>query len=113
MCHHDIYSHSSFSSLLVALISFLHKIKIGYVNGEQTQTDAQSVAEQWGLDYRFWAFTWLITSFVAFVIGLVFARDARVLNWNKQSNADITAATASATQQGTTAANTSYVAYLA
>ncbi len=85
----------------------------GYVNGEEMQSDAHSVAEKWGFDYRFWAMTWLITSFVAFVIGIVFARDARVLNWNKQSNADITASTTATTTQQTSEANASYVAYLA
>jgi hypothetical protein len=84
----------------------------GYVNGEEMQSDAHSVAEKWGFDYRFWAFMWLIMSFVAFVIGVVFARDARALSWNKQSSTDIDAATTTATQQGS-AASTSYVAYLA
>jgi hypothetical protein len=84
----------------------------GYVNGEVVQSDAYSVAEKWGLDYRFWAMMWLITSFVAFVVGIVFARDARALNWNKQTNADVTASTVAATHQSSEA-NTSYVAYLA
>ena len=61
-----------------------------YADGSDTMTDAHSVAEKWGFDYRFWAILWLITSFVATVIGVVFARDARELPfWEKKQNNNI------------------------
>jgi hypothetical protein len=56
----------------------------GYVNGQAMSSDAHSVAEFWGADYRFWAMLWLIMSFVATFIGIMFARDAR--EWINPSN---------------------------
>jgi Peptidase M50B-like len=83
----------------------------GYVNGELVQSDAHNVAEKWGFDYRFWAMVWLIMSFVAFVIGIVFARDARVLTWNKPATADAESSTI-ATIQDPTSSNAAYSAYV-
>ena len=86
----------------------------GYVNGELVQSDAHSVAERWGFDYRFWAMVWLIMSFVAFVIGIVFARDARVLtSWTKpgSSTTDVEGSTI-ATNQDPTTSNAPYSAYV-
>ena len=58
-----------------------------YADGSDTMTDAHSVAEKWGFDYRFWAVLWLVTSFVATVFGIVFARNARELPfWDKTHN---------------------------
>jgi hypothetical protein len=50
------------------------------VGGEHTtSTDAHSVADGWGGDYRTWAWTWLIMSFVLTVLGVLFSIDARQL----------------------------------
>ena len=46
-------------------------------------SDAHTVAEKWGLNYRFWAWLWLCMSFVLTVVGIVFARDARETSWRK------------------------------
>jgi Peptidase M50B-like len=84
----------------------------GYVNGELVQSDAHNVAEKWGMDYRFWALIWLIMSFVAFVIGIVFARDARVLTWNKPATTTDAEGSTIATTQDTTPSNAPYSAYV-
>ena len=71
-----------------------------YADGSDTMTDAHSVAEKWGFDYRFWAILWLVTSFVATVVGIVFARDARELPfWEKPitTNDNTTVSTQSGT----------------
>jgi Peptidase M50B-like len=52
-------------------------------DGEEVNTDAHSVAEKWGGDYRLWAITWMIMSLVATAIGIVFARDAGELKWTR------------------------------
>lgn len=66
----------------------------GYVNGQAMNSDAHSVADNWGLNYRFWAAFWLILSIVSTVIGIVFAWDARELSWNNnQSTGNYTATT--------------------
>ena len=58
-----------------------------YADGSDTMTDAHSVAEKWGFDYRFWAVLWLVTSFAATAAGIVFARDAHELPfWDKKTS---------------------------
>jgi hypothetical protein len=47
-------------------------------------TDAQAVAEYWGMDYKFWATIWLIFAVVMTLVGLIFARDARNLTNSSQ-----------------------------
>jgi Peptidase M50B-like len=80
-----------------------------YADGSDTMTDAHSVAEKWGFDYRFWALLWLVTSFVATVVGIVFARDARELPFWSTKQTTIDSSTASV-QSGTAAM--SYNAHL-
>jgi hypothetical protein len=81
-----------------------------YADGSDTMTDAHSVAEKWGFDYRFWAILWLLTSFVATVIGIVFARDARELPfWEKRYD---TGSVVAPSVQNTSPVS-SYNAYLA
>jgi len=49
-----------------------------YVGGEVvTTSDAHTVSDKWGLDYRFWAHLWLWTSLALTVAGIIFAFDAR------------------------------------
>ncbi|KAG7371852.1 peptidase M50B family protein [Nitzschia inconspicua] len=49
-----------------------------YVGGEEvTNSDAHTVAEKWGMDYRFWAILWLVFSFVMTAVGIIFAFNAR------------------------------------
>jgi len=49
----------------------------GYVNGQEYSTDAHTVSNYWGGDYRTWATLWLIFGFVMTFVGLIFARDAK------------------------------------
>lgn len=49
----------------------------GYVGGELMNTDAHTVAEYWGNDYRFWATLWFIFAIVMTLIGIFGAVDAR------------------------------------
>jgi hypothetical protein len=59
------------------------------IGGEEvTSSDAHTVAEKWGMDYRFWAILWLCMSFVLTVAGIVFARDARETLWMKGRTQD-------------------------
>jgi Peptidase M50B-like len=55
----------------------------GYVGGELQYTDAHTVSEYWGNDYRFWATIWLVYAIVMTLIGLIFAKDAKELSRNK------------------------------
>jgi Peptidase M50B-like len=71
-------------------------------DGEQISTDAQSVAEKWGFNYRFWAVLWLILSLAATAIGIVCARDARERHWSNHK-AETTLATAAAAPSPVTA----------
>jgi hypothetical protein len=49
-----------------------------YVGGEiVTTSDAHTVAEYWGLHYRFWAMLWFVLSMVLTAIGIIFAFNAR------------------------------------
>jgi hypothetical protein len=49
-----------------------------YVGGEVvTTSDAHTVAEKWGLDYRFWAILWLAMSIASALFAIVFAFNAR------------------------------------
>lgn len=55
-----------------------------YVGGEVfSSSDAHTVAEKWGMDYRFWAFLWLWMSVALAAIGICFAFDARQTKWFK------------------------------
>jgi hypothetical protein len=90
----------------------LSLIVVGYVNGQEMQSDAHSVAEHWGLDYRLWASIWLIMSFISFVVGIAFAFDAKALNWSKPTTTDVNDTTVVSSQY-TASANAPYTAYLA
>lgn len=51
------------------------------VGGEVVESsDAHTVADKWGMDYRFWAFLWLGMSFVSALVGIVFAFDAKEIS---------------------------------
>eukprot|EP00934_Nitzschia_sp_Nitz4_P001083 Nitzschia sp. Nitz4//scaffold37_size175936//158670//159656//NITZ4_002067-RA/size175936-processed-gene-0.234-mRNA-1//-1//CDS//3329549851//1083//frame0 len=55
-----------------------------YVGGQVvTTSDAHTVAEKWGMTYRFWAITWLWMSFLFTVVGILFALDAKKTTWYK------------------------------
>lgn len=77
----------------VTSIKVLFASTQGYVNGQEMTSDAHSVAEAWGGDYRFWAMQWLIMSFAASFIGIVFARDARELSWTGNNGTSSSTAT--------------------
>ena len=59
----------------------------GYVGGELSNTDAHTVAQYWGNDYRFWATLWLIFAIVMTLIGLIFAKNAKEMPRNRTSKA--------------------------
>ena len=81
----------SFLALTVSLnaienIRDLYGSDEGYVNGELRNTDAHTVAEIRGGDYRLWATRWLLLSVAMSAFGIFFARNARSLPWNYASN---------------------------
>lgn len=57
-----------------------------YVNGQQSSTDAHTVADLWGLTYQIWALIWLIFGFVMSAIGLLlpFNGVTYLMNQNQQ-----------------------------
>jgi hypothetical protein len=67
----------------VANISELFK-GVGYVNGQQTEGDAHTVAEYWGLTNNFWAAYWLIFALGCSALGLLFAFDGTVYKKHKK-----------------------------
>eukprot|EP00977_Amphora_coffeiformis_P015574 scaffold4562_cov178-Amphora_coffeaeformis.AAC.3 len=81
----------SFLALTVSLnaienIRDLYGSNEGYVNGELRNTDAHTVAEIRGGDYRVWATRWLLLSIAMTAFGIFFARNARSLPWSSRSN---------------------------
>ena len=81
----------SFLALTVAMnaienIRDLYGSDEGYVNGELRNTDAHTVAEVRGGDYRVWATKWLLLSIFMTVVGIFFARNARALPWGTNSS---------------------------
>lgn len=53
-----------------------------YVGGEEvTSSDAHTVSEVWGGDYRTWASFWFAQALVLTALGIIFARNARELPW--------------------------------
>ena len=55
-----------------------------YVNGQQTSTDAQTVANYWGMTYSFWAVLWLIFGLFMSAIGLLFPFNGSTYQNNKK-----------------------------
>ena len=81
----------SFLALTVSLnaienIRDLYGSDEGYVNGELRNTDAHTVAEMRGGDYRVWATRWLLLSIAMTAFGIFFARDARSLPWSSSNS---------------------------
>jgi hypothetical protein len=59
------------------------------VGGEEvTSSDAHTVADKWGMDYRFWAILWLVMSGGLTAIGIIFAFNARQNHFMKGQNKD-------------------------
>lgn len=57
-----------------------------YVGGEVvTTSDAHTVADRWGMDYRFWAILWLCMSCFLTAVGIIFAFDARRFAWTRKA----------------------------
>ena len=81
----------SFLALTVSLnaienIHDLYGSDEGYVNGELRNTDAHTVAEVRGGDYRAWATQWLCLSIAMTAAGILGARNARALPWSENNN---------------------------
>ena len=53
----------------------------GYAGGQLMSSDAHTVSEIWGGDYRTWATLWLIMAIVLTGVGIVGARNAKPLPW--------------------------------
>ena len=64
----------------VESIHDLYGASQGYAGGELMNSDAHTVAEYWGGDYRVWATIWLLTAIVLTAVGVLYARDARALH---------------------------------
>lgn len=58
----------------------------GYAGGQLMNSDAHTVAELWGGDYRLWAWIWLVMAAVLTLVGIFGARNARPLPWLNNSN---------------------------
>jgi hypothetical protein len=85
----NLYSFLAATCCLNAVESVhnLFAIEDYYVGGEVvTTSDAHTVAEYWGLHYRFWAVLWLVSSFVLTAIGILFAFNARENKFLKGKN---------------------------
>lgn len=71
----------------VESIQDLFAIGSYYVGGEEvTTSDAHTVAEKWGMNYRFWAILWLVYSAVLTAIGILFAFNAKQNKFLKGKN---------------------------
>ena len=57
---------------------------VGYVNGEEVEGDAHSVAEYWGGISILWASLWFVFALGCSAIGLVFAIDGSTYKKEKQ-----------------------------
>ena len=55
-----------------------------YVNGQESSTDAHSVADLIGMTYGFWAFLWLLFGLIMSAIGLFFPFDGVTVAQNKR-----------------------------
>jgi len=64
-------------------IQDLYGSQEGMAGGEVRSTDAHTVSESWGGDYRMWATIWLTMSIVMTIVGILGARDARALPWSQ------------------------------
>jgi Peptidase M50B-like len=76
----SLYAFLAATCCLNAVESIHDLFAVGdyYVGGEVvTSSDAHTVAEKWGLNYRFWAILWLVLSFVLTALGIIFAFNAR------------------------------------
>jgi len=78
-------------------IQDLYGSQQGYAGGELRNTDAHSVAEGWGGDYRVWATIWLIMSIVMTTVGILAARDARALPWSNSTTSNNTSSPSTTT----------------
>ena len=66
-----------------------------YMVGGQvaTSSDAHTVAEKWGMGFRFWAISWLCLSIGLAIIGIIFAFDAKETTWFKDGKYAATSTT--------------------
>lgn len=71
-------------------IQDLYGSEEGWAGGEMRSTDAHTVAESWGGDYRMWASIWLTMSIVLTIVGILGARDARALPWSQVTTSSTT-----------------------
>ena len=55
-----------------------------YVNGQESSTDAHTVASLWGLTYGFWAVMWLIFGLFMSAVGLLFPFNGATYQKNKK-----------------------------
>lgn len=85
----NLYSFLALTCCLNAFERIQDLFAIGdlYVGGEVvTSTDAHTVADMWGMDYRFWAIAWLCFSVLMSAVGIVFAFDAKRFVTTKMPN---------------------------
>lgn len=61
---------------------------VGYVNGEESTSDAHTVAEYWGGSYTFWATLWLLFALACSAVGLLFAFDGHTYKQNQKATED-------------------------
>lgn len=88
----NLYNFLSATCCLNAVESIQDLFALGtyYIDGEVfSSSDAHTVAEKWGMDYRFWAILWLWMSVALTVIGILFAFDARQTRWFKSKRTHV------------------------
>eukprot|EP00548_Thalassiothrix_antarctica_P008533 CAMPEP_0194141082 /NCGR_PEP_ID=MMETSP0152-20130528/10561_1 /TAXON_ID=1049557 /ORGANISM="Thalassiothrix antarctica, Strain L6-D1" /LENGTH=440 /DNA_ID=CAMNT_0038839599 /DNA_START=21 /DNA_END=1343 /DNA_ORIENTATION=+ len=54
--------------------------------GHDEGTDAHAVANLWGQDANYWATIWLFFGLIMFLVGIIYARDAKKFNTNKEDD---------------------------
>mmetsp|Transcript_51991 Transcript_51991/g.110471 ORF Transcript_51991/g.110471 Transcript_51991/m.110471 type:complete len:336 (+) Transcript_51991:94-1101(+) len=82
-------------SFLAATCSFnaidnIHELfgPVGYVNGQEATSDAHTVAEYWGGDYKTWATLWFTFASVCSAIGLLLAFDGLTYKSQQKGTSD-------------------------
>ena len=100
----------NFLAVTVSLNAFenienLYGSSEGYAGGELRNTDAHTVAETWGGDYRVWATIWLVMSIVLTLVGIFAARDARALPWSNSTSSTSNNYTTTYTKPSVTVGN--------
>jgi len=82
---HDIkYNISAATTSFNAVDNISELGGVGYVNGQEVEGDAHSVADYWGCTSIMWASLWFVFALGCSAIGLTFAIDGSTYKKEKQ-----------------------------